>query len=145
MLSLAAECPSQQHLTDQGTGGSDSLPLLVKNVSATSSYLDFQDEKIFAFEYPIDVSSTNAWCSGTIIDSFPNVTITMTEPVVLYALLSGGIYNQLTSQYFRVTAFSLEYSETAEGDVVPFQLQGDTMVSSYIQLDISTIACRLCY
>ena len=125
---IPAECPSQQLLTDQGDGGSNSHPRLVQNVSATSLYHGFGVEKIFSFEYPINMSSTNAWCSGmTVSSSFPNVTITMTEPVLLHALLSGGYISN--NFYHRVTSFSLEYSETAGGDMILYQHQGNMVIS----------------
>ena len=74
--------------------------------------------------------STNAWCSGStsiFSSSLPNVTITMTEPVVLYALLSGGYISN--NSYHHVTSFSLEYSETAGGDMIPYQHQGNIVIS----------------
>ena len=98
-------------------------------MEVTSHNLAYHPEEIFAIEYPLSTASnTYTWCSGINVDHSPNVTINMVEPVLLYGLVSGGY--SITEH---VTAFSLEYSETAEGDVVPYQLQGNTLVSSQLQ------------
>ena len=105
------------------------LPL-VSNVTATSTlnyyayiYYDyFRVENIFAYQYPLP-EFYYSWCSGDTND-MPNVTIVLTEPVVLHGLLSGG----LESQY--VSNFSMEYSESEEGELVQHDPLGNLLVST---------------
>ena len=54
----------------------------------------------------------------------PNVTITLTEPVVLYGMMSGG----LESQY--VTNFSMEYSESENGSLLQHDPLGNLLVKT---------------
>ena len=119
------ECPSLQHLTNQGNNGAGSLPPLVSSVRATSYSVSFPPEELFAFTYP---SSFYTWCSGTAVSLPYNVTINMTEPVILYELLSGGYRSSslvttppMTEDY--VTSFSLDYLETDDGDILSYQYQ----------------------
>ena len=50
----------------------------------------------------------------------------MTEPVILYELLSGGYRSstatQLMTEHY-VTSFSLDYMETDDGDILSYQHQ----------------------
>ena len=112
---LRAECTSQQILITK-RGGDSTKPPLVSSISVTSIYRNsHRGINIFAYENPLP-SFFYSWCSGE-TDVLPNVTITLTEPVVLHGLLSGG----LISEY--VTNFSMEYSESEDGP----QLQHDPL------------------
>lgn len=119
------ECPSLHHLTSQGDGGTGSLPPLVYSVRTTSNSFSQPPEELFAFTYP---SSFYTWCSGTSVPLPHNITVNMTEPVVLYELLSGGYRPStslttppMTEDY--ATSFSLDYMETDDSDVMPYQRQ----------------------
>ena len=92
------------------------------SVRATSYAEGYPTEEIFAFDHP---STKYTWCSDGSDSDAPNITINMTEPVLLYGLLSGG-YSFIILE--NVTAFSLDYSETDGAEVVPYQLQSDTLV-----------------
>ena len=57
-----------------------------------------------------------SWCSET--SALPqNITINLTEPVLLYGLLSGG-YGDGSSRIEYVNAFSLKYSEEDNSNVI---------------------------
>ena len=106
---VSDNCPNPRHLTEPRTPGS--LPPLVSNVTAFAASGSFPPEDLFAFTYPFD---NDAWCSGTNI--LPqNVTINLTEPLVIYGLLSGG-YSDPFIVY--VNMFSLEYSEADNSKVI---------------------------
>jgi hypothetical protein len=92
-------------------------------VAATTSLSEFPPEEIFAYSYPFTVYS---WCGEAGAD-LPNVTINMTEHVVLHGLLSGGYRNSAGNMQY-VTAFSLDYTETDDSDRVLHQLQSDAVV-----------------
>ena len=76
-----------------------------------------------AYQYPLP-RDYYSWCSGETDVLLPNVTITLTEPVVLYGLLSGG----LESQY--VTNFSMEYSESVNGSLLQHDPLGNLLVNT---------------
>ena len=104
-------CPSTRYLTDPVVHGS--LPTLVYDV-AVSNYLPvYPAEEIFSFSSPFDIY---CWCSGTNI--LPqNITIDFTGPLIIHGMLLGG-YGIGSSTRSYVTAFSLEYSETHNSDVI---------------------------
>ena len=101
----------------------------MSNVTATSKYSNqYLVEELFAFSYPIDATWPYSWCGGT-DDIMPNVTITLTEPVVLYGLLSGG----LASHY--VTNFSMEYSESKNGTLLQHDPLGNLLVNTLVHIN----------
>ena len=148
-FSLILGCPSLQHLTNQGNNGADSLPPLVHSVRASSYSSLNPPEELFAFTYP---SSFYTWCSDTFVPPPYNVTINMTEPVILYELLSGGYRLStlvtsstplMTVDY--VTSFSLDYLETDDGDIMSYQhqmvsLQTNVHLSSFF-IDVTGVPC----
>ena len=109
------ECPSLRHLTNQGDGGERSLPPLVESVSVTTYATAFLPEELFAYSYPF---TDYAWCSFNAVEPH-NITITMTEQVILYGLLSGGYESSSTSAMRYVTAFSMEYSTDDISHITP--------------------------
>lgn len=133
---MILECSSPRHLTDQGNAGARSLPPLVYSVHAIYS-VAYPPEEIFAYDYP---STIYTWCSGTGTSNV-NVTINMTEPVVLYGLLSGGYRSSssstlMTEEY--VTSFSLKTAVDG-GDLVPYQHQDVTMVYIILSGSVSLL------
>ena len=124
-----SECPTQRHLTDQEDRGTRSIPPLVDSVTATRFSSGYPPEEVFAYSYPFTFYS---WCAGFEAD-LPNITITMTEPVVLHGLLSGGHQSSTISMQY-VTAFSLSYEKTDGSDTVSHQLHSDTTVRTYSQV-----------
>lgn len=121
---MILECSSPRHLTDQGNGGFSSLPPLVYSVHATY-VIPYPPVEIFAYDYP---STLFTWCSGTGASN-ANVTINMTEPVILYGLLSGGYRSQsgtITTEEY-VTSFLLKTAVDSD-ELVPYQHQDVTVV-----------------
>ena len=95
----------------------------VTNDDYIHDYVDvYNGKNILAYQYPLP-RDYYSWCSGE-TDVLPNVTITLTEPVVLYGLLSGG----LESQY--VTNFSMEYSESEDGPLLQHDPLGNLLVNT---------------
>ena len=96
----------------------------MSSVQTISKYdYNHRGMNIFAYENPLP-SFRYSWCSGK-IDILPvNVTINLTEPVVLHGLLSGG----LASEY--VTNFSMEYSESEDGPLLQHDPLGNLLVNN---------------
>ena len=102
--------PTQRYLTDGG--GSSTFPPLVSDAVVASSQSTYPRYELFDFSYPFDLF---CWCSGTI--QLPqNVTVHFTEPLVIHGILLGGYGSGSSRSY--VTAFSLEYSETENSDLI---------------------------
>ena len=81
----------------------------------SSTFYD-NPERLFAFDLPI---SFYAWChdGNQPADSAISINVSMTEPVILYGLLSGGY--ELSQYKSYVTAFSVAYSYHAEEQHIP--------------------------
>ena len=108
---FSSDCPNQQYLTDPGSIGD--LPPLVSSVVPDSYFDNFPPERLFSFGSPFD---TLCWCSGT--ETVPqNITIGFTEPLVIHVLLFGGFYRNDIGKIY-VTAFSMEYSEAVNSDLI---------------------------
>lgn len=87
-----------------------SLPPLVSSVNVSSFALGYLPEEIFAFDLPF---TNYAWCHNAVEQGTSNnisITISMSEPVLLYGLFSGGYSSNGEIAY--VTAFSITNSDT---------------------------------